>query len=194
MLVEDERELKRRLRCECLEKRLKLTQEEVREKSEKIISSLFELEDFKKAGFIMFYVDCRNEVITKDAIEKALSMGKRVAVPKTVKGEGLWAIEIKSLKELSTGLFGIMEPKNVENRVDPKELDLVIVPGIAFDMRGYRLGYGAGYYDRFLPELRQGVKKIALAFEMQIVDLLPAEKHDVRMDAILTEKGLLCLK
>lgn len=186
----DEKELKKRLRCDYLEKRSRLSEEEVREKSAKIMSSLFELEDFKKAGFVMFYVDCRNEVMTKDAIEKALSMGKRVAVPKTVKGEGLLAIEIKNLGELSCGVFGILEPENDENRIDPGEIDLVVVPGIAFDRRGYRLGYGAGYYDRFLPKLREGVKKIAVAFEMQLVDLLPAEDHDVRMDALLTEKRL----
>ncbi|KXG78429.1 5-formyltetrahydrofolate cyclo-ligase [Fervidicola ferrireducens] len=181
--------LKKKLRYDYLEKRLSLSEKEVMEKSEKIMSHLFELEDFKKAGLVMFYVDCRNEVMTKKAIEKALAMGKRVAVPKTVKGEGLLAIEIKSTDELACGTFGILEPVN-NSIVNPFEIDLVLVPGIAFDRRGYRLGYGAGYYDMFLPRLRKGVKKIGLAFEMQLADCIPAEAHDVRMDAVLTEKGL----
>jgi len=72
-------------------------------------------------------------------------------------------------------------------------LDLVIVPGVAFDRKGHRLGFGAGYYDRFLPKLRPGVKKIAVAFEVQLVDSVPAEEHDIRMDAILTEEQLISL-
>lgn len=191
--MEDGRELKKRLRQECLEKRAGLSQDEVREKSERIMARLFELDEFKKANFIMFYVDFKNEVMTQDAIAKALSMGKRVAVPKTVKDEGLWAIEIKSLDDLSAGAFGILEPTKLENRVDPEELDLVIVPGVAFDRKGHRLGFGAGYYDRFLPKLRPGVKKIAVAFEVQLVDSVPAEEHDIRMDAILTEEQLISL-
>lgn len=191
--MEDGRELKKRLRQECLEKRSGLSQDEVREKSERIMARLFELDEFKKANFIMFYVDFKNEVMTQDAIAKALSMGKRVAVPKTVKDEGLWAIEIKSLDDLSAGALGILEPTKLENRVDPEELDLVIVPGVAFDRKGHRLGFGAGYYDRFLPKLRPGVKKIAVAFEVQLVDSVPAEEHDIRMDAILTEEQLISL-
>ncbi|MDN5332410.1 MAG: 5-formyltetrahydrofolate cyclo-ligase [Tepidanaerobacteraceae bacterium] len=187
--MSDENGLKKKLRYDYLEKRLSLSEKEVMEKSEKIMSHLFELEDFKKAGLVMFYVDCRNEVMTKDAIERALAMGKRVAVPKTVKGEGLLAIEIKSTGELACGTFGILEPVS-DNIVNPLDIDLVLVPGIAFDRRGYRLGYGAGYYDMFLTKLREGVKKIGLAFEAQLADCIPAEAHDVRMDAVLTEKGM----
>ncbi|TYP54196.1 5-formyltetrahydrofolate cyclo-ligase [Thermosediminibacter litoriperuensis] len=180
---------KKKLRRIFLDKRLSLSREDVKNMSEKIISTLFALEEFKKSGIVMFYVDARNEVETREAIERALSMGKRVAVPKTIKGQRLLAVEIKGTGELVPGTFGILEPEK-DDGLDPEVIDLVVVPGVAFDRRGYRLGYGAGYYDGFLPRLRPEVKKIALAFELQLTEYIPAEKHDIRMDAIVTEKGI----
>ncbi|ADL07133.1 5-formyltetrahydrofolate cyclo-ligase [Thermosediminibacter oceani] len=180
---------KKTLRRTFLEKREGLSREDVKDKSEKIISTLFALEELKKSEVVMFYVNARNEVETRKAIEQALSMGKRVVVPKTIKGKGLLAVEIKSLGELVPGTFGILEPEKDEG-LDPKVIDLVVVPGVAFDRRGYRLGYGGGYYDGFLPKLRPEAKKIAIAFELQLADYIPVEKHDVRMDAIVTEKGV----
>jgi 5-formyltetrahydrofolate cyclo-ligase len=110
-------------------------------------------------------------------------------VPKIKKGYGLLAIEIKSLDELSPGTFGILEPAG-EKGISPEEIDLVVVPGVAFDKRGNRMGYGAGYYDSFLPKLRPEVKKVAVAFEIQVTDSLPAEEHDVKMDLIITENTI----
>ncbi|MCG0274933.1 MAG: 5-formyltetrahydrofolate cyclo-ligase [Thermosediminibacteraceae bacterium] len=180
---------KKELRCQFIEKRMKLSQEDVKKMSEKIISTLFSLDEFKKSKTVMLYVDFRNEVMTQKAIEDALAMGKRVVVPKTIKGQGLLAIEIKGTHELKPGTYGVLEPEKNEG-LDPKLIDLVVVPGVAFDKRGYRLGYGGGYYDRFLPKLRPDAKKIALAFEIQIAEYLPEDPHDIRMDAVITEKAV----
>lgn len=185
----DARNYKKELRRIFLKTRSELAAEDIIEKSAKIMSRLFSLSEFRGAKTIMFYVDAGNEVKTRDGITKALSEGKRVVVPKVKKGYGLLAIEIKSLDELSPGTFGILEPAG-EKGISPEEIDLVVVPGVAFDKRGNRMGYGAGYYDSFLPKLRPEVKKVAVAFEMQVTDSLPAEEHDVKMDLIITENTI----
>lgn len=185
----DARNYKKELRRIFLKTRSELAAEDIIEKSAKIMSRLFSLSEFRGAKTIMFYVDAGNEVKTRDGITKALSEWKRVVVPKVKKGYGLLAIEIKSLDELSPGTFGILEPAG-EKGISPEEIDLVVVPGVAFDKRGNRMGYGAGYYDSFLPKLRPEVKKVAIAFEMQVTDSLPAEEHDVKMDLIITENTI----
>lgn len=185
----DARNYKKELRRIFLKTRSELAAEDIIEKSAKIMSRLFSLSEFRGAKTIMFYVDAGNEVKTRDGITKALSEGKRVVVPKVKKGYGLLAIEIKSLDELSPGTFGILEPAG-EKGISPEEIDLVVVPGVAFDKKGNRMGYGAGYYDSFLPKLRPEVKKVAVAFEIQVTDSLPAEEHDVKMDLIITENTI----
>ncbi|HHV18194.1 MAG TPA: 5-formyltetrahydrofolate cyclo-ligase [Thermoanaerobacterales bacterium] len=180
---------KDRLRKKVIDERLQLPSEEVKRKSDRIMSNFFSMEDYKEAKVIMFYVDMRNEVMTKATINKAFNEEKRVVVPRVKKGYGLLAIEIQSLEELSLGTFGVMEPPEKEE-ILLEDIDVVVVPGVAFDRNGYRLGYGAGYYDNFLPKLRSDAKKIAVAFEMQLKDLIPIEPHDVKMDMIITEKSL----
>ena len=178
------------LRKIMLDRRNKLSDEEIMVKSQKIMDLFFALEQFSKAKTVMFYVDAKNEVRTKEAIIKALKLNKRVVVPKVYKQKGLKAIEIKGLDELCLGAFDILEPIH-DKQVPPKDIDLAVVPGVAFDEDGYRLGYGGGYYDNFLPQLRAGVKKVAIAFNIQVLKGVPREKHDVRMDFITTENGVL---
>jgi 5-formyltetrahydrofolate cyclo-ligase len=181
--VEDKRKLRERV----IDERLQLLPEEVKEKSGKIMAKLLSTEDYKKAKAVMFYVDMRNEVMTKDAIEKTLANGKRVVVPKVKKGYGLLAIEIQGLEELLPGTFGVLEPTEKEE-IALKDIDVVVVPGVAFDRKGHRIGYGGGYYDNFLPRLRPDAKRIAVAFEMQMKHSIPIESHDVKMDMIITEE------
>lgn len=118
---------KKRVREDRIKARLTLSPDVVREKSERIMETLFSLEEFKSAKVVMFYVDMRNEVATKEAIEKTLALGKKVVVPKVKKGYGLLAIEIKGLDELAPGTFDVLEPiKNEE--IPLEEIDLVVVP------------------------------------------------------------------
>lgn len=159
--------------------------------------------EFRCAKTVMFYVSFRSEVETEKMIRNALDVRKRVVIP-VVDGEEIVAAEIKNFKkELTKGSFGIREPKKeFRGRVDQKEIDLVIVPGVVFDKRGGRLGYGRGYYDRFLRSksirLRMGRSHqcavIGLAFDLQIAEKIPLVEKDVRVDKIVTESGIIDCK
>lgn len=179
---------KAQIREKIIKARLELTQEQVFTKSEKIMSTLFSLEAFKEAKMIMYYVDMRDEVITKEAIAKTLALGKRVVVPKVKEARHLMVIEIDSLGDLAAGGFGILEPVK-DIKTDPQNIDFVVVPGVAFDKERWRLGYGGGFYDNFLPKLRPDVKKVAVCYEMQVIDCVPTEPHDIEVDMILTEEN-----
>ncbi len=155
----------------------------------KLAAKLFSSELFRKAGFIAFYVSLAEEVDTRRLIDRALRLGKRVAVPKCdLKKRRLEFYEIKSRKELRKGVLGIQEPNaDPARRVRPRQLDCVLVPGVAFDKRRNRLGRGAGFYDRFLKRVPKRTSKIGLGFSFQIVSRVPTETHDVRLDAVMTD-------
>jgi len=180
---------KKEIRRKMIEMRDTQPKEIIKEKSRVILEKLFELNYYKKAKNVMFYVDTRNEVRTLDAIKKSIYLGKKVFVPKVINKCDMLAVRIKSLNELKKGHFGILEPVSGE-MINPKELEVVVIPGVAFDKSGCRLGYGGGYYDRFLQNLKADAVKIALAFEFQILDELPKEEYDILMDIIITEKRI----
>ncbi len=184
------------LRREALKKRNSMTNAEVEKKSEKIKENLFRTDEFAKAKVIMFYVSKDYEVKTKGMIESALNNGKKTVVPVTEKtNRNLIASEIKSYGELHQGVFDILEPKREIIRVvDPKEIDLVIVPGIVFDKNGTRIGYGHGYYDNFLKNVRKDTDIIALAYEFQVVDKIPTQDGDIPVNKIVTENGVIGCK
>ena len=189
--------MKRALKHEIFEKRKVLSKDDVKEKSLKIKENLFSLEEFKKAKNIMFYVSFGNEVGTREAIKELLAKReKTVAVPYVLENYPILQLsELKNFDWLEPKTFGILEPKELYIReFNYEKLDLVIVPGIVFDKKGYRIGYGHGYYDRFLKILKKDVKKIGLAFELQVVDEIPEEEHDVPVDIIITEKRILKCK
>ena len=160
---------------------------ERKNKSDKIMKSLFGLQKFKEAGVVMFFVSYRSEVNTHKMISEALKK-KIVVVPKT-SSKNIVPSVIKSLKELSPNKKGILEPRKVK-KIGLNKIDVVIVPGTVFDKRGNRIGYGHGYYDKFLKKVPNAVK-IGLAFDLQVVKRLPNEKHDIPMDVIITEKRIL---
>ena len=152
------------------------------EKSDIIRGKLFKEEMFKKAKVVMFYVSLKDEVDTLPMIDEALKAGKRVCVPVILKEEmKLIAGEIKDRKaDLEKQHFGIYQPKKDKVREIPlKDIDLVVVPGIAFDKNNVRLGRGHGYYDRFLSGLHEGTNTIGLAFQFQVLEDLPKQPHDI---------------
>jgi 5-formyltetrahydrofolate cyclo-ligase len=152
------------------------------EKSDIIKHKLFNEEIFKKANVVMFYVSLKDEVDTLPMIDEALSAGKRVCVPVILKEEMKLIVgEIKDRKmDLERRHFGIYQPKKDRVREIPlKDIDLVVVPGIAFDKKNVRLGRGHGYYDRFLCGLQKETKIIGLAFRFQVLDDLPQDSHDI---------------
>lgn len=159
------------------------------DKSDIIKRRLFDEEEFKKAGLVMFYVSLKDEVNTLDMIDEALKAGKRVCVPVILKEEKrLIAGEIKDRKkDLERQHFGIYQPKTGSVKEVPLEdIDLVVVPGIAFDKFNVRLGRGHGYYDRLLCSLPNKTSTIGLAFDFQVVKKLPKDPHDIPVSKTIT--------
>ena len=189
--------LKEALRKEILTKRDALAKNEIEALSQVIMKKLAEICKPDAIKLIMCYMDFRNEVMTGDFIRNCLALGKRIALPLVEKGmdgrKGISAYEIKDEQcDVSPGTYGILEPNpSITKLVKPTEIDLVIVPGIVFDEGKFRVGYGGGYYDRFLPKVRSDCIKAAVAFELQIVDKVPQEEHDIPMDIIITEKRII---
>ena len=148
-------------------------------------------EVFRQAETIHIYISKKEEPDTSLIIESAWESGKTVAVPCVLKDTfELFHSQLKSFEDLCFGSLGVLEPSpEVRIVMAPESFDLVIIPGIAFDRQGGRLGYGKGYYDRFLE--KTSAFHLALAFEFQLVEKVPTEKHDVPMNGILTEAGII---
>lgn len=181
-------QLKKALRQEALEKRFRLPAAERKAKSREIEKKLFTLPDFQAARTIMFYASFRSEVETHDMVRRALAEGKRVVLPK-IKGKDLALFEIRDFdSDVQPGQWDIPEPSGGKPFA-PEEIGLIVVPGAAFDERGNRLGYGAGFYDKLLKEYKGATA--ALAFELQIVPSVPADQHDVPVKKIVTEKRII---
>jgi 5-formyltetrahydrofolate cyclo-ligase len=158
-------------------------------KSAIIRAKLFNEEDFKRARVVMFYVSLHDEVDTLVMIDEALKTGKRIAVPVILKEEKrLIAGEIHNrLEDLESQHFGIYQPRQDRVREIPlDDIDLIVVPGVAFDKKNIRLGRGHGYYDRFLSGLPKRTKTIGLAFDFQVLEDLPQDPHDVPVSKIIT--------
>lgn len=184
---------KKTLRRYALSIRRSLSQEIIKRKSGKIQEKLFNLPLFKGAGVILFYISLPDEVQTYKMIKDSLRIGKRVAVPAVnLEKREIIPFELKNPGfKLVSGPFGIPQPR--ESDCCPlliEDIDLVVVPGVAFDKQGKRIGFGKGFYDRFLSRLTDA-KSVALAFECQIFDKVPCEKHDIPVDFIITEKQVI---
>lgn len=189
--------MKKILRKEILEARKSMDPVDVSSKSDSIADALFGSEFYRDSKVIMAYIDFRNEVKTKRFIKQAVADGKRVVIPiSVVETRQLILSEIIDYdNELESGAYGILEPKpEFIREVDPLEVDLVLVPGVAFDEKGYRIGYGAGYYDRFLERVRPSIPKVALAFELQMVEDACPDEHDFPVEYVVTESRLICCK
>ncbi len=164
--------------------RRSMNSEDAAIKSIAILNKLFETEQYKKAECIYCYIDYNNEVKTKPLIRKALKDGKRVAAPR-ISGSTMEFYYISGYSDLKEGSFGIMEPYNCELA---KETDaLMIMPGVAFDRENHRIGFGRGYYDRYL-ERENTHYKIALAYHFQIFEQVPYEPHDICPDMVISNR------
>lgn len=158
-------------------------------KSQQIKRRLFEDSSFQAAKSVMFYVAKSYEVDTKDMIEEAITIGKKVIIPVTeTQKKRLIPSEIKNPKEeLIKGAFGIYEPKKEYMRVvDTKDIDMVIVPGVVFDKKGNRIGHGQGYFDRFLKDLPKRLPAIGLAFKFQLVERIKTLSWDIPVTKVIT--------
>lgn len=139
-----------------------------------------------EAETIMTYVSFGSEVDTLCIIKHALENNKIVCVPKIINiRQGMKAIKIENLGDLVKNKIGILEPVNFDNEIEAKDIDLFLVPGLAFDKSGGRIGYGAGYYDRFLKASKVNSIKMGLAYNSQLIDRVPMTENDVYMNIVM---------
>lgn len=180
------------IRDEISNLRAKLDKNKHKEKSDTIIKKLMSSKFYRNSNTIMTYISFKDEIDTHEFIKKALIDGKTILVPITIsKGKQLKPSQIKDFNELEIGFYNILTPKKEFIRyVNPKDIDLIIVPGLGFDKEGFRVGFGGGYYDRFLSHLDK-VIKVSIAFDFQILDRLPREDFDIPVDYIYTEKRII---
>jgi 5-formyltetrahydrofolate cyclo-ligase len=185
--------MKKTLREKALKKRRSIPFSEKKRKDDLIKHNIFNFTGFKEAKTVLFYASFGAEVDTISMIEESLKMDKKVIVPKVDKEcHRLRLYEIKDLRELSHGFMGIPEPSLPDERIRQiKDVDLAIIPGTAFDYSGNRLGYGAGYYDILLSGTEKKIPFVALAYEEQLVNSIPSESHDVKVDIIITDKQVI---
>ena len=185
--------MKKEFRKKVIESRKNKSANFVLSNSNLITEKLLQMEDIRNATNIMLYLNFNNEVQTDNLIKKLLSLKKIVSSPITIKeNHTLLPTQITDLKEgLRIGAYGIREPNEKSSTIDIKALDVVIVPAVAYDIHCYRLGYGGGFYDRFLENLRKDAITIGIAFDFQIFDSIPKETHDAQLDYIVTETRII---
>lgn len=169
-------------------------QENKDELSKAIVAKFLALPECQAAKTVLFYLDVRSEVRTRHSLDDALASGKKIIVPYCVDGE-LELFHLENLDELAVGMYKILEPKEelrtvAAKQVDVAEIDLIMVPGVAFDRRGGRTGHGKGYYDKLLEHARPDTPLVALAFECQMFEEIPMQEHDVFMDKVITESAI----
>ena len=183
---------KKALRKEILTKRSILDAVEKEEKDRKILDRFYDSNYYREAKNIFIYISYDSEINTKGIINKALTDNKKIYVPRTeFKTRLMDAVEITSLDNLIESEYGILEPSVEEPHIDPNEIDLIVVPGVAFDRNGGRMGYGAGFYDRYFKKINEDnmkkVIKLALAYDFQILEKIPMNEQDVPVNYIITE-------
>jgi 5-formyltetrahydrofolate cyclo-ligase len=187
------RETKVAIRKLIISNRDSLTSIERREKSALIGHRLLALDEFKKAKTCLLYASFRSEVITDSLIPLILEAQKRLVFPVIVKDKKeILLCEVKNgITDLLPSTYGIREPKLQKERLlSPDMIDLFLIPGVAFDLSGTRLGFGGGYYDRFLSKISDK-PILALAYEIQITSNLPCEPSDIKMNKIITEERII---
>ncbi len=170
-------------------------QENKDEISQAIVEKFVALLEYDKAKTVLYYVDVRSEVRTRHYLPTALTHGKKIVVPYCIEGNQLELFWLESMDELELGMYKILEPRAdlrevPEKKVDVKELDLIMLPGVGFDNTGARMGHGKGYYDRLLEHARPDCPLVAIAFECQMFPEIPVSTHDVYMDKVITEKAI----
>lgn len=157
-------------------------------KSRKIAEYIYSTEDFKKSKVFALYSPIKNEVETEMIFQQAKMAGKLILYPRIDKNSLLFSV-VNDLRELVSGKFGLLEPPSTARTLPSEEIDAFIVPGVAFDTRGYRLGYGYGYYDSTLRNVRGVV--IGLAYRFQVVNSIFPDDKDIRVQKIITEEGII---
>lgn len=182
--IESSIALRDNLRKQMMARRNKLSQLEVDTLSQQVCRRLEELQPLQRAQVIMGFSSIRNEVNLSPLLQKLQNQGRTILLPR-VEGDSLQAVEFRPGEDMGRGSFGIREPLGEPFAVD--KIDMVIVPGMVFDAGGYRLGYGKGYYDRFLPRLNRQCFKCGICYEFQVVDNVYPYSGDIPVHWIVTD-------
>ncbi|MBC7286663.1 MAG: 5-formyltetrahydrofolate cyclo-ligase [Armatimonadetes bacterium] len=192
-----EEQKKRALRQQTLERREALSAREIEEKSRAITLRVLQTDEWKSASVVMAYCAFNSEVRTQELLEAAVEQGKRLVLPRVNRGErrlDLYFVPSPWQPYLEPSTWGIMEPvPALCELADASEIELFIVPGVAFDAAGGRIGYGGGYYDRLLTALDQKQRQriMGLCFEAQLVEEIPVGLFDFRIPIIVTEQRII---
>lgn len=186
---------KKIIRKEILNNRNKLNTNLIKEFSKEIQNNLINNDVYKNSNSIFIYISFGTEVETIDIIKNALNLGKEVYVPKTNKStKEMDAIRINNFDNMTVDKWGILEPISVDKNKIGENFDLIIMPGVAFDRDGNRIGYGGGYYDKYILNHSKESKRLALAYDFQIVKNIKNEEHDIKVNYIITEKEFIEIK
>ncbi len=190
MASEDTKKIDRK---KFLKLRGSLSIEERQKKDEEILGHFLSLKEYQKAKTIFFYIAKDSEVSTLQMIQAAWHDGKRTVLPRCLNEKDLETRQVQNFElDCEKGAFDILEPRvNRTIEVFKEDIDCFVIPGIAFDLQGVRVGWGKGYFDRYLSDLTSKQVKIGLAYEVQVCKALQIEAHDVKMDALVTEKRVL---
>lgn len=171
-----------------------VTEKQRAEKTKAIETRLFGFANFLEARIVLLYIDGENEVRTKNILKNTYALNKIVVLP-AFDSERLKVSVFKvdhPDKDLLPGPRGVAQPNPARCKPVPlHKIDIAIIPGVAFDEKGARIGSGHGYYDRFIPDLPATTRKVALAFEEQILPQAPTESHDKHVDIIITDKRII---
>ena len=185
------KEEKKILRNKILIIRNSLDKEVKEAMDDEIYNNLITSDLYIKAKNIFIYLSFGSEIQTNNIITKALRDEKEVYIPKVYKKNKLMkAVRLKSFNDLKENSMGILEPIDDSNYIDKREIDLILVPGVVFDLNGNRIGYGGGYYDRYLQDIKEIRNKVVLAYDLQIVDSINPDIHDIAFDYIITNTRL----
>ncbi len=181
---------KKTVRQSMLARRRILAASEVKSASLMVQSRFIASDEFARADVLALYAPIHNEVDTAAVFAAARSSAKTVLYP-TVSGTGIEFRPVIDLEELRKGAFGIPEPPESRELYNPLDIDLIVIPGVAFDLAGKRVGYGKGYYDKTLHFVEGRKKLVGFCYEFQLVEEIKDEPHDVRMDLLVTEKRVM---
>lgn len=188
---------KKELRKQILQSRNDIPEAKREEKSKRIVDRILRSPWYQEARFVFSFVPFGDEVNIRPLLEHAVQAGKKLAIPKTMTNpRKLILFQFEGWDRLIPGVYGILEPDpSQSSMVEPTEIDLILMPGVAFDRQGGRLGYGGGFYDRFLGSLPQSPLLIAPCFTEQIVERVPTEEHDIQVDKLITDLEIVeCIK
>jgi 5-formyltetrahydrofolate cyclo-ligase len=194
MAMDEVREKKQEIRNEISTFFSSLSKEALEENTRIIENRLFEFANFLESKIVLLYVNAENEVATDSIIKRAFEFSKIVVLPAfnpTKSAMRLMKVDHPA-RDMVVGPRGILEPNPAKCKVVPLDcIDIAIVPGIAMDEKGGRIGSGDGYYDRIIPDLPMTTRKVGLVFEGQLVPQVPMESHDKHVDIIITEKRVI---